>query len=241
MNGYELGRIAKACALEAIKLGKDRLDEQIIIDQINTIKYGSRLDKKLLKNFEEDLRKSAYHEAAHAVTSLVLLPEIEIEQVTVIPRSMALGLVSYTQENLQTNMSAEEILGNIAVSIAGRLATLKQFGDKKGMETGAYSDLQQATMYAYSAVVQYGMDETLKNISIELLQQNISSTLYDRKVEERIAHWIDEGTARAKEVIESHWALIETVAQRLIKEEYIEGKVLKTLFDKTLQDASAKK
>ena len=231
MNGYELGRIAKACALEAIKLGKHKLDEQIIIDQINTIKYGSRLDKKRLKNFEEDLRNSAYHEAAHAVTSMVLLPEVEIEQVTVIPRSEALGLVSYTQEDMQANMSAMEIRGNIAVCLAGRLATIRKFGEAKGNETGAYNDLQQATMYAYSAVTQYGMDETLQNISIELLQQNVSNTLFGDKVQERIAHWIAEGTAKAQEVIDAHWALIDTVAQRLIKEEFIEGGELKALFE----------
>ena len=240
MNGYELGRIAKACALEAIKQGKDKLDETIIIDQINTIKYGSRLDRKRLKNFEEDLRKSAYHEAAHAVTSMVLLPEVEIEQVTVIPRSEALGLVSYTQETLQTNMSAREIRANIAVCLAGRLATLHRFGEGLGMETGAHSDLQQATLYAYSAVAQYGMDETLLNISIELLQQNVSNTLFDRRVEERIAYWIAEGTETARRVIEAHWELIDTIAQRLVKEEFIEGRELQALFKtpQTNPDAS---
>ncbi|WP_345970921.1 AAA family ATPase [Sulfurimonas sp. HSL1-6] len=229
MNGYELGRIAKACALEAIKQNKATLDEQIIIDQINTIKYGSRLEKKRLKNFEEDLRRSAYHEAAHAVTSMVLLPEVEIEQVTVIPRSETLGLVSYTQEQLQANMSADELRANIAVSLAGRLATIKQYGEGEGIETGAYNDLQQATLYAYSAVAQYGMDSELQNISIEMLQQNVSNTLFDTQLQSRIAVWIAEGTARAKEVIDTHWALIETVAQRLIAVEFIEGSELKSL------------
>jgi len=232
LNGYELGRIAKASALEAVKQGKTKLDEQIIIDQINTIKYGSRLDKKRLKNFEEDLRSSAYHEAAHAVASLALLPGVEIEQVTVIPRSEALGLVSYTQETLQTNMSVEEIRGNIAVALAGRLATIKRFGEAKGLETGAHSDLQQATLYAYSAVAQYGMDETLKNISIELLQQNVSNTFFEAQIEARIAHWIAEGSAAAQNVIDTYWSLIESVAERLIAEEYIEGSTLKTLFQK---------
>lgn len=233
MNGYELGRIAKACALEAIKQGKRKLDEQIVIDQINTIKYGSRLDKKRLKNFEQDLRRSAYHEAGHAITTLALLPEVEIEQVTVIPRSEALGLVSYTQEALQANMSVAEIRGNIAVSLAGRLATIKQFGEEEGMETGAYNDLQQATMYAYSAIAQYGMDETLQNISIELLQQNVSNALFDDKVETRVAYWISEGTAAAKNVLETHWELLELVAQQLIKEEFIEGETLKALYEKS--------
>jgi len=98
MNGYELGRIAKEAALDALRAGLDELTEEIVIDRINTIKYGHKLEKKRFKNFEEDLKKSAYHEAAHAVTSLRLLPDVEIEQVTVIPRSEALGLVSYMQD-----------------------------------------------------------------------------------------------------------------------------------------------
>ncbi|WP_300366841.1 AAA family ATPase, partial [Hydrogenimonas sp.] len=61
MNGYELGRIAKEAALDALRLGKDRLSEEIIIDRINTIKYGHKLEKKRFKNFEEDLKKSAWH------------------------------------------------------------------------------------------------------------------------------------------------------------------------------------
>ncbi len=229
MNCYELGRIAKACALEAIKQGKSKLDEQIVIDQINTIKYGSRLDKKRLKNFEEDLRQSAIHEAAHAVVTLVLLPDVEIEQVTVIPRSEALGLVSYAQEEIQTNLDIEELRGNIAVSLAGRIATVKAFGEK-GLETGAHSDLQQATMYAYSAVAMYGMDTALRNFNAEMLLQNIRNTLYAEKIEDRISRWIEEGTERATKVIDAHWTLIESIAQRLIKEEFIEGSELKKLY-----------
>lgn len=231
MNGYELERIAKACALEAIKIGKNKLDEQIVIDQINTIKYGSRLDKKRLKNFEEDLHQSAIHEAGHAIVTLALMRDVEIEQVTVIPRSEALGLVSYTQEEVETNLDVEEIRGNIAVALAGRLATIKAFGEKKGLETGAHSDLQQATMYAYSAVAMYGMDKELPNLNIEILLQNISNTLYAETIEKSISRWIEDGTKRAKEVIETHWTLIETIAQRLIKEEFIEGSELKKLYE----------
>lgn len=231
MNGYELGRIAKASALEALKEGRTRITEPIVIDQINTIKYGSRIDIKRIKNFEEDLKQSAYHEAAHAVATLLLLPDIEIEQVTVIPRSEVLGLVSYAEEHLQANVSAEEIRGNIAVALAGRLATVKAFGKARGMESGAYGDLQQATRYAFSAVALYGMDETLENISLELLLQNVSNTLFAEKLENRIAAWIDEGKQTASEIIDTYWGLIDSLARRLVKEEFIEGEELKILFE----------
>ena len=61
--------------------------------------------------------------------------------------------------------------------------------------------------------------QSLLNINIELLQQNVCNTLFDRNVEERIA----KGTER---VIEAHRELIE----RLIKEEFIEDGELIALF-----------
>ncbi len=229
MNGYELGRIAKEAALDALRTGLQELTEEIIIDRINTIKYGRKLEKKRFKNFEEDMKKSAYHEAAHAVTSLRLLPDVEIEQVTVIPRSEALGLVSYMQDAIETNLSKEEIEANIAVLLAGRVATVKKFGSQKGLETGAYSDLQEASLYAYSAVVQFGMDDELPNIHIETLLQNINSNLFKEKIESRIIHWIEEGTKLAEKVVEREWKVIEKIAKKLLKEELIEGEELRRM------------
>ncbi len=229
MNGYELGRIAKEAALDALRAGLDRLSEEIVIDRINTIKYGHKLEKKRFKNFEEDLKKSAYHEAAHAVTSLRLLPDVEIEQVTVIPRSEALGLVSYMQDAIETNLSKEEIEANIAVLLAGRVATIKKFGPRKGLETGAYSDLQEAALYAYSAIAQFGMDDELPNVHIETLLQSINSDLFKEKLESQIVHWIEKGTKLAQEVVEREWKIIEKIAKRLLKEELVEGDELRRM------------
>lgn len=229
MNGYELGRIAKEAALDALRQGKEKLTEEIVIDRINTIKYGHKLEKKRFKNFEEDLRKSAWHEAAHAVTSLRLLPDVEIEQVTVIPRSEALGLVSYMEDAIETNMSREEIEANIAVLLAGRIATVKKFGEAKGLETGAFNDLQEASLYAYSAVAQFGMDEELYNLHVEILLQNVNNTLFREKIESRVAFWIEKGTKLAEKIVESEWKTIEKIAKRLLKEEVIEGEELKKL------------
>ncbi|SFP80148.1 AAA family ATPase [Hydrogenimonas thermophila] len=228
MNGYELGRIAKEASLDAIRYGKDALSETIIIDRINTIKYGHKLERKRFKNFEEDLEKSAYHEAAHAVTSMILLPDIEIEQVTVIPRSESLGLVSYMQDAIETNLSKDEIEANIAVLLAGRLATIKKYGKDVGLETGAYSDLQEASLYAYSAVAQFGMDDELLNLHLETLLQTVSNELFKEKIESGIEHWIESGTKRAENIIDKRWKTIEKIANKLLKEEMIEGSELKS-------------
>jgi ATP-dependent Zn protease len=175
------------------------------------------------------MKKSAWHEAAHAVTSLKLLPDVEIEQVTVIPRSEALGLVSYMEDAIETNMSREEIEANIAVLLAGRLATIKKFGKARGLETGAYNDLQEASLYAYSAVAQFGMDDELFNLHVEILLQNVNNTLFRETIESRIRHWIEAGTRRAEKIAERECKTIEKIAKKLLREEVIEGEELKKM------------
>ncbi len=56
---------------------------------------------------------TAYHEAAHAVLSYLLLPHIKIEQVTIAPRSKMLGFVSYNAEDQISNVTKEEIFNDI--------------------------------------------------------------------------------------------------------------------------------
>jgi ATP-dependent Zn protease len=93
MNGYELQRIGKEASLHAIRHGLPCITEEILIEQINIIKYGSKLEKKHIRNLEEDLRQTAFHEAGHAALSYLLLPDVKIEQVTIAPSLRTLGFI----------------------------------------------------------------------------------------------------------------------------------------------------
>lgn len=125
MNGYELQRIGKEASLHAIRHGLTCISEEILLEQINIIKYGSKLEKKHIRNLEEDLRMTAFHEAGHAVLSYLLLPNTKIEQVTIAPRLRVLGFISYSFEDFPSNLSKEEVFNNICVLMAGRTASMK--------------------------------------------------------------------------------------------------------------------
>ena len=103
LSGYEMQRVAKEAAMYVLRKNLSLITEEILIEQINNIKYGSKIDKKRIRNIEKDLVKTAYHEAGHAVLSYILLPDVKIEQVTITPRSQALGFVSYSDEEI-TNL-----------------------------------------------------------------------------------------------------------------------------------------
>ncbi|HIJ78786.1 MAG: AAA family ATPase [Desulfobulbaceae bacterium] len=231
MSGYELQRIGKEAALYAIRHNLPCITEEILIEQINIIKYGSKLEKKHIHNLEEDLKMTAYHEAGHAVLSYLLLPEIKIEQVTIAPRLNTLGFISYSLDDFPGNLSKAEIFNNICVLMAGRAAGIKKFG-AKGMDTGAASDLQQATHQVYTAIANLGMDEELGNVHSDTLSRNINHQLYSQIVEKRVSHWIKEATSHAEKLVAAHWQQIDLLATILIRQEIVDGNELESIMKK---------
>jgi len=232
MSGYEMQRVGKEAALYVIRKKLKYITEDILIEQINNIKYGYKLEKKRIANFEKDLRKTAYHEAGHAVISYILLPDIKIEQVTITPRAEALGFVSYTDQEFITNISKEELFNDICVALAGRIAKLKKF-PQEGIDTGAAQDLEQATWEIYNAIANFGMDEEIGFVHIDTLNQNVSKTLFKEKLEERISKWIQEATAKTELLVDKYWEKIEKVAQELIKKEIIDGNELRKIMQES--------
>lgn len=231
MNGDDLERLGREAALGAIKHNLEYITEEILIEQINVIKYGTKLEGNKLKNFEEDLKKTAYHEAGHAIISMVLRPEIKIEQVTISPRSESLGFVSYNIEDYLNNVTKEEMRGSICVSLAGSLAKQKKFG-KESLDSGAISDFEQATAEAYVAISSLGMDEDLGHISIGGFGSNVSNFLND-KIQERVLEWLKESKNETERLLEQYWDKVEKLAKQLIENEVVEGFELEKIMKET--------
>ncbi len=232
MGGNALKRIGQESALYAAKKGLKQLTEEILLEQINIIKYGSKLEHKQIRDIEISMAKTAYHEAGHAVLSYILLPKIKIEQVTVAPRSQTLGFVSYHNEEYIDATSKEDLFNDICVLLAGRIAKMEKFGDE-GMETGAISDLEAATMQVYAAIALFGMDEELGYINISGLEEGYSKQLFQEKIETRILIWMDKAKEHTQNEVKKNWKAIDAVAQVLIKKEMIDGEELKNIIKKS--------
>jgi len=228
MNANDLERLERLVVLQVLKNNLTKINEEIIIEQINIIKYGHKLESNRLRNFEEDLKKTAYHEAGHAILSLILQPEIKIEQVTISPRSEALGFVSYNIEESLSNTSRKELINSICVLLAGRVAKVKKFGED-GMDSGAINDLEQATAHAYYAISSFGMDEELGFISVGLINDEEKQQILAKKIEERLLHWLERYKKITEELVNLHWKKIETLALELLANQVVEGPELERI------------
>ena len=175
----------------------------------------------MVKSLEEELKMTAYHEAAHAVLSSLLLPHIKIEQVTISRRSKMLGFVSYNAEDQLSNVTKEELFNDICVLLSGRIAKIKKSGSDH-MDSGAVNDLEQASLQIYAAITNLGMDKELGFINIE------SITLLDNyflspQIEKRFLHWIGVAQKHTERLVNKYWDKIEKVALKLIEKELVES------------------
>lgn len=216
MTGADLEKVSRESSLYAIRNSLDALTEEILIEQINTIKYGERINSKSIL---ETLKETAYHEAGHAVISRVLMPEIKIEQITVAPRNDALGFVSFNNEDSFGGMSREQFKNRMCVAMAGRVAQMREFGEA-GMDTGASNDLMQATRYGYMAIAKLGMDEELGYINIDGLS-GAHAGLFNEKIETALQRWLDEARKRTEKLVEEHWTSIDKLGLLLLEKEIV--------------------
>ncbi len=221
MSALELERLGRMTALSVVEEQKKHITEEILIEQINIIKYGHKIENKMIKNLEVELKMTAYHEAAHAVLSYLLLPDVKIEQVTIAPRSKMLGFVSYNADDQMSNVTKEEIFNDICVLLAGQMAKTKLSGDK-AMDSGAINDLSEASLQAYTAITNLGMDKKLGFINLDAITP-LDNYFLSQKVEKRFLVWMREAKKRTKQLVDEKWDKIEQLALALIEKEIIES------------------
>ncbi len=229
MSGADLQKIAREVSIDAIRKGLKGFTQEMMIEQINILKYGERICSIGL---DKTIQAVAYHEAGHAVISKVLLPDLKIEQIVVSPRNNALGFVAYNFEGEYSNLTYEEIKNRICIAYAGRIAQIEKFGFKEGLDSGAQSDIDVATNLACYAVSHLGMDETLGFVNFKAIKHNLGNGYTDTLVQERICHLLDAQKKRTEALIKEHWTDIESVAKVLMKEEFLHEKKFYSIIKK---------
>ena len=214
MTGADLQKVARESSLYIFRNSLKGISQDILIEQINTIKYGTRITHK---SIEKLIKSTAIHEAGHAVISRVLMPEVKIEQITVVPRNNALGFVSYDREENYSNLTRQNIKDKLCVAFAGREAQLKEYGEE-GFDSGASSDLNMATKFAYHAIAYLGMGESTGYINVSEFTED---TLFEKEIELELKLWLNEAQVRTKKLIDEHWKKIDALGKLLEDKEIV--------------------
>jgi ATP-dependent Zn protease len=234
MSGADLEQARREVVLEMVRQNKTQITLAMLLEQVNLQKYGARSNAK-----RNDLHRemTAYHEAGHAVMSMVLNPDVVIEQVTITARGDAGGFVSFEQSNeVNRRMTRKEFMDEICVLLAGRLAEQMQFGDE-GISAGASSDLARATQLAEAAITQYGLDEKVGLVATAHLSAS-GQAGFESLMAERVAFWLEDARERCNRELKVHWEWLNGVAVALQEFETLSAELIRNILHKKIQTNS---
>ena len=115
-------------------------------------------ERKSMILSDDDKRKTAYHEAGHALIGLLTKSCDPVHKVSIIPRGRALGVTIMLPQEDRVTMSKTYAEGFILYAMGGRAAEELVYNMRT---SGASDDIQRATEVANKMIRFWGMSEII--------------------------------------------------------------------------------
>ena len=160
MVGADLENLVNEAALLAARREHEKVNREDLTDALERIVLGA--ERKVMIS-EEDRRRTAYHEAGHAIVGMLTPGADPVRKVSIIPRGQALGVTFSAPDADRFNFEQQHLLAQIKVALGGRVAEELVFSD---ITTGAESDIQQLTRIARHMVGRWGMSRAIGPIAV---------------------------------------------------------------------------
>jgi cell division protease FtsH len=234
-SGADLANMVNEAALNAARANRKHVtmyDFELAKDKVL---MGAERKSMLLT--DEEKRVTAYHEAGHALVSIMQPHSDPIHKVTIIPRGMALGVTIFLPGD-RHNYTREYLEANLATAYGGRVAEeifLNQ------MSTGAGSDIENATDLARRMVCEYGMSrlgpltfgkkEEQIFLGREIAQHRDFSEETARQIDLEVRRLIDQAYQAAHSILDSHKDAMHRIAAALLERETIDAEEVKMLLE----------
>lgn len=232
-SGADLANLVNESALTAARTGKRYLTMADFENAKDKVMMGA--ERRSMVMSEDEKKLTAYHEAGHAIVGLNVPQHDPIHKATIIPRGRALGLVLSLPERDQLSVTKTKYKSQIAMAMGGKVAEELIFGEEN-VTSGASSDIQQVTRIAKAMVTQFGMSDKLGNIDYANRQDTylgpqsggISAGPDTQEIiDAEVRKLVDEGYARAKQILTDHADQLENMAQGLLEYETLTGAEIK--------------
>jgi cell division protease FtsH len=230
MTGADLRNLTNEAALLATREGKSKISRVDFERAADRVLMGPKREEVLTT---EGKRRTAYHEAGHAVVSWLEPGADPPQKVSIIPRGRALGATFNLPEEERYHLGMDYFKARLVVLMGGRAADRLIYNQPY---SGHEEDLKQATRLARYMVTHWGMSERLGPMAFRIGEEHIflgKELQEPRDFSEGTAEIIDEEVQRmlrqadehAYELLTGHRdkleALVEALLQReeLLKEE----------------------
>jgi cell division protease FtsH len=160
MVGADLANLVNEAALLAARRNHGAVEESDFTDALERIVLGA---ERQIMIGPEDRRRTAYHEAGHAIVGMLTEGADPVRKISIIPRGVSLGVTFSAPEADRYSYQEQELRARIKVALGGRAADEVVYG---GPTTGAESDIQQLTEIARQMVGRWGMSRAVGPLAV---------------------------------------------------------------------------
>src|SRR5690606_1581015 len=124
MTGADLANLANEAALLAARRGQDTVSQRDLTESLEKVQLGTARNVVIS---ELDRRRTAYHEAGHALLGMLQPGADPVRKVSIIPRGRALGVTLSTPEEDRYGYEETYLRGRIIGALGGMAAEQEVF------------------------------------------------------------------------------------------------------------------
>ena len=224
MVGADLANLANEAALLAARPGHEQVLEADFTDSLEKIVLGAPRGMVLS---EEERRRTAYHEAGHALVGMLTPGADPVRKVSIIPRTMSLGVTLSAPDQERTNYDEDYLTTRIKVALGGRVAEELVYDS---ISAGAESDIQQLTAIARQMVGRWGMSRAIGPIAVIpsdaqgplLPGASEVSESTQRLLDEEVRRIVEEAHGAVARLLSEHRDQLDSLTEALLAAETLD-------------------
>mgnify|MGYP000187055728 CR=1 FL=1 len=237
LAGADLANIVNEAALLAVRAGREKVSQSDFEEAIEKAIAGLQRKSRLMDSQEK--RRVAYHEAGHALMSLLRPYTDTVHKVSIVPRGAgALGYTLQLPSEERNLLTEEELLSTVDVLLAGRAAEELIFGN---ISTGAADDISRATDIVRRMLTEYGMSEDFRHVYLPFRKESrflgeqlgTANRAYSEHTQDyldrEISRKIQEHYDTTLQTLKNNRTALERIAEELLKKEVLERLELERL------------
>ncbi len=245
-SGADLANVCNEAALLAARRNNQSIGMAEFYAAVERVTMGP--EKKSRTTSQKEKEMTAYHEAGHALLSLLIEEVDTFTKVSIIPRGMAGGYTLTPPKEDKHYMNRKELFGQMTVLLGGLVAEELHIGDTS---TGVSNDLQRVARIARAMVCEYGMSDKLGKqaygqhehqqfLGRDLMQHKDYSDETASKIDQEVQELVDNAYKRAKDLLTKNRDKMDLLAKRLVEKEVVDIDETRTLLGITeIKPASA--
>ena len=228
-SGADLANVINEASLLAVRAGKVEVEQAELEEAIDRVLMGPARKSHLLT--PEELWRIAVHESGHAIVAESIEYSAAMQKLSVVARGRGRGGATIYSASDQLMLTELDIMKQLITTMGGTAAESLVFGM---LSTGVEGDIESATRIAHSMVAVYGMSPAIGPVAIgekegevfigrDLANMGNVAPAALELVDSETRRIVHEAEETAKQVLSLNLAVLEDLANSLLRAETLSG------------------